>query len=218
MGHDFVALERTVSSWRRIRPTMLRPDARHFEDAVSCHSGCRRCTIIRAASMTASNGWRRQRRHSDQLVQCLSRHRSPNPERDKAQGAAYLKLRGLAALSPAAGAKAVMSTAAELRAIRLKYPEPRATFDDYMAHMLHALKLVGSDHVGVGADWDGGGGVTGMEDCASNWKITARLLREGYREDDLRKIWGGNALRLMQQVQDARRPAQPPAQPNSGGE
>jgi membrane dipeptidase len=54
-----------------------------------------------------------------------------------------------------------------------------------------------------------------MEDCASNWKITARLLKEGYREDDLQKIWSGNVLRLMQAVQDARKPASPA--PVSGG-
>ncbi len=87
-----------------------------------------------------------------------------------------------------------------------------------MAHMLHALKLVGPEHVGVGADWDGGGGVTGMADCADNWKITARLLKEGYREDDLQKIWSGNALRVLKAAEDAR--ARPPAlpAPNSGGE
>jgi membrane dipeptidase len=87
-----------------------------------------------------------------------------------------------------------------------------------MAHMLHALKLVGPDHVGVGADWDGGGGVVGMEDCASNWKITARLLDEGYKTDDLQKIWSGNVMRLMQIVQDGRKPVPPPPPPNAGGE
>ena len=91
-----------------------------------------------------------------------------------------------------------------MKMLDVSYPEPRATFDDYMAHMLHALKLVGPEHVGVGADWDGGGGVVGMEDCASNWKITARLLKEGYREDDLQKIWSGNALRVLKAARDAR--------------
>jgi membrane dipeptidase len=83
--------------------------------------------------------------------------------------------------------------------------------------MLHALKLVGPDHVGVGADWDGGGGVIGMEDCAANWKITARLLDEGYREADLQKIWSGNVMRLMQTVQDARAHAPSPTPPTGGG-
>ena len=87
-----------------------------------------------------------------------------------------------------------------------------------MAHMLHALKLVGPEHVGVGADWDGGGGVTGMEDCASNWKITARLLKEGYREDDLQKIWGGNALRVLKAAEDARAKPPAPSTPSGGGE
>jgi membrane dipeptidase len=141
----------------------------------------------------------------------------PNAERDKAQSAIFASLRGLYSLSPDDATKAVETAAVRLRALRDRYPEPRATFDDYMAHMLHALKLVGPDHVGVGADWDGGGGVAGMEDCASNWKITARLLREGYKEDDLQKIWSGNVMRLMQTVQDARAPV-PSSPPTGGGE
>jgi len=142
----------------------------------------------------------------------------PDPERDKAQDAVYAKLRAGFTLPPADFAKAIAAGAAELRAIREKYAEPRATFDDYMAHMLHALKLIGPDHVGVGADWDGGGGVVGMEDCASNWKITARLLDSGFGEADLRQIWSGNVLRLMQQTQDARAPSPSPAPASSGGE
>lgn len=86
---------------------------------------------------------------------------------------------------------------AERGAIEARYPVPRATFDDFMAHMLHALRLVGVDHVGVGLDWDGGGGVTGMEDVASVHKITERLVAAGYGHDDIAKIWGGNALRLL---------------------
>jgi membrane dipeptidase len=73
-----------------------------------------------------------------------------------------------------------------------------------MAHVLHALKLLGPDHVGIGADWDGGGGVTGMEDVAALPKITARLLAEGYAEQDLMKIWSGNVLRLLRSAEAAR--------------
>lgn len=89
----------------------------------------------------------------------------------------------------------------ELRAARRdidqRFPLKRATFDDFMKHMLHALKVVGPDHVGIGADWDGGGGVEGMEDVAALPKITERLLKEGYTAADLQKIWGGNILRVL---------------------
>jgi membrane dipeptidase len=86
---------------------------------------------------------------------------------------------------------------AERHAIETEYPIPRASIDDVMAHLLHVLKLVGPDHVGIGLDLDGGGGVTGMEDVAGVREITKRLLTAGYSEQDLAKIWGGNALRLL---------------------
>jgi membrane dipeptidase len=72
-----------------------------------------------------------------------------------------------------------------------------------MKQMLHALEIVGPDHVGIGADWDGGGGVTGMEDVASIPKITERLLAAGYTEADLAKIWSGNVLRLLEAAEHA---------------
>lgn len=77
-----------------------------------------------------------------------------------------------------------------------------ADFEDFMEQMLYVLELIGPDHVGVGADWDGGGGVMGMEDIVSFPKITERLLAEGYSEDDLYKIWGGNQIRLLKAAED----------------
>ena len=75
------------------------------------------------------------------------------------------------------------------------------TFDDYMAHVLHILEVVGPDHVGFGADWDGGGGVTGMEDVTALPKITARLLAEGYSEAQIASMWSGNLLRVLGEAQ-----------------
>jgi membrane dipeptidase len=75
------------------------------------------------------------------------------------------------------------------------------TFDMFMRSMLHAIEVMGVDHVGLGADWDGGGGVIGMEDVAWLPKITERLLKEGYSEADIAKIMGGNLLRVLRQVQ-----------------
>jgi membrane dipeptidase len=93
----------------------------------------------------------------------------------------------------------------ELRKARLAldatYPENRATFDDFMAHLLHAIRLIGVDHVGIGLDWDGGGGVVGLEDASKVWKITQALLAEGYSKQDIEKIWSGNVLRVMREVE-----------------
>jgi len=90
----------------------------------------------------------------------------------------------------------------ERSALNKQFPENRATFEDYMEQILYAIKLVGVDHVGFGADWDGGGGVAGYDDVTMLPKITERLLKEGYTEADLQKMWGGNVVRLLKVAED----------------
>jgi membrane dipeptidase len=85
----------------------------------------------------------------------------------------------------------------ERDALLARYPGSRRTFDQFLAHLLHALKLVGPDHVGIGLDWDGGGGVEGMEDVSAVPRITEALLKAGYTEQDVAKVWSGNVLRLL---------------------
>ena len=89
-----------------------------------------------------------------------------------------------------------------LRALNRVHPATQADFEDYILHLLHILAVAGPRHVGIGADWDGGGGVTGMNDVAALPRITERLLAEGYSETDLAAIWSGNALRLLKQAED----------------
>lgn len=118
----------------------------------------------------------------------------PNPQRQKALTELYSQMREDAKLSAEKRAELL----AKRREIDRLYPETdRATFDDFMAHMLHALKVVGPDHVGIGLDWDGGGGVVGLEDVAAIPKITDALLKAGYSEADIAKIWSGNVLRVL---------------------
>lgn len=118
----------------------------------------------------------------------------PNPQRQKALTELYSQMREDAKLSAEKRAELL----AKRREIDRLYPETdRATFDDFMAHMLHALKVVGPDHVGIGLDWDGGGGVVGLEDVAAILKITDALLKAGYSEADIAKIWSGNVLRVL---------------------
>ena len=119
------------------------------------------------------------------------------PERTREYG----KLR---AKMSAAGKLSADQTAmfqSQRREIDRKYPASLASFEDYMDHFLHVLKLIGPDHVGVGADWDGGGGVEEMYDITAFPKITKRLLKEGYSKADLEKIWGGNLLRVLDAVE-----------------
>lgn len=91
--------------------------------------------------------------------------------------------------------------AAARSALAKKHNLKEATFEDYMAHVLHILKVAGPDHVGFGADWDGGGGVHGMEDITALPKITQRLLDAGYTEAQIANIWGGNLLRVLGEAQ-----------------
>lgn len=96
----------------------------------------------------------------------------------------------------------LMQLAREQRALDEKFGVPRATFDDFLRHLMHALEVVGPDHVGIGADWDGGGGVEGMNDIAALPRITEALLKAGYSEADVQKIWGGNLLRVLRAAED----------------
>ena len=80
-------------------------------------------------------------------------------------------------------------------------PPGTADFGLYMRSMLHAIQVMGADHVGLGADWDGGGGVIGMEDVTLLPRIGARLRREGLSEPAIAAILGGNLLRVLGLVQ-----------------
>jgi membrane dipeptidase len=91
----------------------------------------------------------------------------------------------------------------EMEALNKAYPAPQADFEDYMKQILYGIKLVGVDHIGLGgADWDGGGGLTGYRDITFMPKVTERLLKEGYTEADLQKMWSGNILRVLKAAED----------------
>ncbi|MEL6826051.1 MAG: membrane dipeptidase [Pseudomonadota bacterium] len=84
------------------------------------------------------------------------------------------------------------------------FPPPRSSFEKYLEHLFYTIDLVGIDHVGIGADWDGGGGVDGMAEVSDVPKITAALTDAGYSAEDIEKIWSGNVLRLMREVEAAK--------------
>jgi membrane dipeptidase len=162
------------------------------------HSGCkavfdhpRNIDDARLRALAASGGVIQVNSLSSYLIPTPK-----NPERAAAMAALMKK-------ASAGGLTTEQQSAleAEYAAIEARYPEPRATFDDFMKHVLHALKVAGVDHVGIGADMDGGGGVVGMEDITGYPKITAALLAAGYSQADLAKIWGGNVLRVLRQAE-----------------
>ncbi len=77
-----------------------------------------------------------------------------------------------------------------------------ADFEQYMEMLLHVIDVAGVDHVCFGADWDGGGGIAGLEDITDLPKITERLQAAGYSEADLAKMWSGNVLRLLRSAEE----------------
>lgn len=81
-----------------------------------------------------------------------------------------------------------------------------ATIMDVLAHLDHAIKVMGIEHVGIGTDFDGDGGVRGLADSSELINFTRQLLRRRYSERDIQLIWGGNFLRVMSQVQNKRVP------------
>lgn len=127
----------------------------------------------------------------------------PNPERSAAMSKLFASMREDVKLTPVQ----YQALLAQRRAIDAQFPDTDGpTFDDFMKHLLHALEVVGPDHVGIGMDWDGGGGVAGLEDASQLPRITTALLQAGYSRDDIAKIWGGNILRVMRQVEAAASP------------
>ena len=86
-----------------------------------------------------------------------------------------------------------------VKEIDAKYPP--ATLKDFVDHLDHAVKVAGVDHVGVGTDFDGGGGILGFNNASEAPNVTEELVRRGYSENDIAKIWGGNLLRVWRDVE-----------------
>lgn len=82
-----------------------------------------------------------------------------------------------------------------------KYPNPPATVKHVADHIDHIVKVAGIDHVGIGCDFDGGGGIEGVFDASEVMNITIELVRRGYTEEQIAKIWGGNLIRVFKEVQ-----------------
>ena len=90
----------------------------------------------------------------------------------------------------------------KLEELDQKYPPVgRANLQDYADHIDHAVRLIGIDHVGIGTDFDGGGGIEGFNDASEALNVTQELLQRGYSEKDIEKIWGGNLLRVWSKVE-----------------
>lgn len=171
--------------------------AKSTTPVVLSHSGCkavydhpRNVDDARLKALAAKGGVIQINSYGSYL-----RASKPSPERAAAMKELFAQMRS--------GAKQE-DLLTKRQEIDAKYPDTdRPTFDDFMKHLIHALQVVGPDHVGIGMDWDGGGGVAGLEDASGLPRITDALLKAGYSREDIAKIWGGNVLRVMKQVEAA---------------
>lgn len=130
----------------------------------------------------------------------------PQPERQ----AAISELRTSLGLPAQGGNQALQALSAEERArydagmdsINVAFPlPPRANVSDLVDHIDYAVNLIGIDHVGISTDFDGGGGVDGWDSAAETFNVTLELVRRGYTEEEIEKIWSGNLLRVMEEVE-----------------
>ena len=79
-------------------------------------------------------------------------------------------------------------------------PPPMATVADFVNHIDYLVKTIGIDHVGISSDFDGGGGVTGWNGADETFNVTLELVKRGYTEEQIGKIWSGNLLRVMEEA------------------
>ncbi len=148
----------------------------------------------RVRQLAAKGGVIQVNAYSDYLIPLKQ-----NPERNKAMAALGARFHNLAALSP----QQVKDLYQERDTINERFAQPKADLDVFMKHLLHLLEVAGPEHVGIGADWDGGGGLTDLEDVSQLPVITQRLLDAGYTEQQVGNIWSGNLLRVLQAAQSA---------------
>lgn len=84
---------------------------------------------------------------------------------------------------------------------RLKTSAPDVNVKDFVDHIDYLVKKIGIDHVGISSDFDGGGGIEGWDDASETFNVTLELVRRGYTEQQIGKLWSGNLLRVLDEVQ-----------------
>ena len=99
-----------------------------------------------------------------------------------------------------AARKELLNLAAkDLAAIKLIYPP--VSVSDFVDHIDYIKDKIGIDHVGISSDFDGGGGIEGWQDASETLNVTKELVKRGYTQEEIEKIWGGNLLRVMEEVE-----------------
>jgi membrane dipeptidase len=124
---------------------------------------------------------------------------APNPQRDSARAAVRAKHGNYYELDQAARE----AFYADWIQVDRDFPQELATVSDAVDHIDHIVELIGIDHVGIGTDFDGGGGLEDCFDVSQMGNITLELVRRGYTAEEINKIWSGNLTRVFSQVEAA---------------
>ena len=121
----------------------------------------------------------------------------PNAEKDSAIAALRSSMKPVAKMTEEEQNEARES----IKKLNDIFPAPLANVKNVVDHIDHIVNVAGIDHVGIGCDFDGGGGIEGVFDASEVMNITIELVRRGYSEDQIEKIWGGNLIRVFKEVQ-----------------
>jgi len=166
---------------------------------IASHSSCR--AICKSPRNLSDEMIRSLARNGGVIQICFLssyiRTPKPNPEREKA----FLELRAKYGARRDIQDEAVRKKAMEdYEALNATYPEEKATVSEVVDHIEHVIELVGADYVGIGTDFDGGGGVEGCDDVSKMFRVTEELVRRGRTEEEIAKVWGGNIMRVFRRV------------------
>ena len=129
----------------------------------------------------------------------------PMPKEKKLARGKLAKSLGLTSLDAFFDASPVVKKKFQAGAAALDRKWPRATVSDLVDHIDYAVKLIGIDHVGIASDFQGGGGIEDWSNAGETLNVTKELVRRGYSETDIGKLWGGNIMRVMDEVAAARK-------------
>jgi microsomal dipeptidase-like Zn-dependent dipeptidase len=139
----------------------------------------------------------REQARASAMEQLRKEYGLPEPAGGRGGGAAMQ-----AAIQALPNDKRNAFLAAQQNITDVRFPsDPAANVADFVNHIDYVVKRIGIDHVGISSDFDGGGGVDGWRSASETLNVTAELVRRGYTEAEIAKIWGGNLLRVMEQVE-----------------
>ncbi|NLO69090.1 MAG: membrane dipeptidase [Bacteroidales bacterium] len=132
------------------------------------------------------------------ILSAYLKNPEPNPERQAAEALFNEKYNNWEGLTD----EELKQARREYSLLRRQFPDKLATVSDMVDHIDHVVEVAGIDHIGVGTDFDGGGDLQDCFDVSEMGNITLELVKRGYSQKEIKKIWGGNLFRVMQEVQD----------------